>query len=219
MTLVVAANGEDFIVLCSDSRGTKVDNAGNRTQVNNVVKLYKITERTGILLFGTTDQAVYLLQKFQKAITNKQEGVTKIAEKFSKFCFKEYEKFYNLSGFEVPFFGFIIAGLDKEGSKFIPKSYNFGSYNAFLMGASPLNYTTNGKNNIADYLLIKHYQDNMNLDDLCGLIGYVFQETKEIDGDVGGDLQMAIINVIGFRKTKTQDIEKFVTGFESDLEK
>lgn len=216
MTLVISLHGEDFVVLCSDSRGTKIDNAGSRTQVNNVVKLYKISERTGILLFGTTDQAVYLLKKFQKTITNKKEGVTKIAEKFSGFCFKEYNKRFNLSSDQIPFFGFIISGLDYEKSKYIPKSYNFGSYNAFLMGESPLNYSTNGKNNIADYLLIKYFQDSMQLNELCGLVGYTFQETKEIDGDVGGDLQMAIINDIGFRKTRIQDITKLVKIWESN---
>ena len=218
MTLVISAHGSDFIVLCSDSRGTKVDSAGNRTQMNNVVKLYTITERTGILLFGTTDQAVYLLKKFQVTIKNKKDGVTKIAEDFSDFCFKNYANRYTASAsVQIPFFGFIIAGLDKEGSKLIPKSYTFGSYNSFLMGESPLNYTTNGKNNIADYLLIKHYKNDLGLDDICGLVGYTFQETKEIDGDVGGDLQMGIINDIGFRKPTKRDIEKFISDWESNI--
>lgn len=210
MTLIVAAHGSDFVLLCSDSRGTKVDNAGNRTQVNFVVKLYKITERAGILLFGVTDQAVYLLKKFQKTITNKKENVTKIAEKFSNFCIKEYEKLDRVPVVKMPFFGFIIAGLDKEGLKFIPRSYNFTSYQGFVMGESSLNFSTNGKNNIADYLLIKHYQNNMNLNDLCGLIGYTFRETIDIDGDVGGDLQMGIINDVEFRKVAPRDIDAFV---------
>lgn len=214
MTLVVAAQSADFVVLGSDSRGTKVDDAGNRTQVNFITKIYNITEFAGILLFGNTDQAVYLLRKFKKTIKNKKENVTKIAEQFADFCRKEAEKVKDVPTINLPFFGFIITGLDKSGSsKFVPNSFSLNSHSGFRLGQPPLEYAINGKDIIADYLFIKHYKKNMDLDKLCELVAHSLDETMQIDGDVGGQIQMAIIDKDGFRNLHKPDIEKFVKNW------
>lgn len=210
MTLVIAAHGYDFVVLGTDSRGTKVDNAGNRTQINFVTKLYTMTDKVGILLFGATEQAVYLLRKFKKTIKDPKETVTKIAENFADFCITYAKKTRDVPTVTMPFFGFIITGLDKSGKKYLPKSYILLSHTGFRLGEVALPYAINGKDIIADYLFIKYYKKNLTLDDICKLVANSFNDTINVDGDVGGDIQMAIIEKDGFRKIRKQDIDTFI---------
>jgi len=84
MTLIIAAQGKDFLILGADSRGTIEDIAKNRLQVNLMTKLYEITNRTGVLVAGAGDQAIYLIEKFKKQISNPNEDVSKNHRRINK---------------------------------------------------------------------------------------------------------------------------------------
>jgi len=212
MTLVVAAQGEDFVILGADSRGTMTDAAKNRMEVNIMNKLHVITDRVGILVYGSGGNALYLIEKFKKTIQNSNDNVSKVVEDFSEFCRREFKKLKDVPTVNLPFFGFVITGLDIARRTITPHCYFADSYNGFLIGEDQTGYEINGKPIIAEYLFTKHYHEHMSVDDLCELVVRAINDTKSIDGDVGGKIHLAIIDKDGFRNYSDDDVEDIINS-------
>lgn len=210
MTLVIAAQGTDFLILGADSRGTMQDIARNRLQINLMIKLHKITDHVGFLVYGSGAQAFFLIERFKKQITNPHANVSKIFDDFIKFCRSEFRKLKDVPIGELPSFGFIIAGLDKSSSSVIPHCYTSHSNTGFIPGVAQHGYEIKGKPIIAEYLFAKHYNQNKSVDELCELVALAMNDTINIDGDVGGQVHMAIIDKDGFREYSEDDVESFI---------
>ena len=109
-----------------------------------------------------------------------------------------------------PDFGFLIAGLDKKGSRYrTPLFYTLDSFTGFGLGLRR-GFEIQGKSMIALYLFSKGYQANMSLDSLLRLVAQAMWDTKNIDATVGGQIRIAIIDSEGIREIPDEDVESFV---------
>jgi len=121
-------------------------------------------------------------------------------------CIKEYNEHAGLSVTYFPQCNFIIAGLDINKGNITPKCYSMCSGSGFKMGKYPSGYGIDGKPFVARYLFRKKYAECKSLDDLCKLVGQSIYDTKKVDGDVGGQIRMAIIDNEGFRGIPENDV-------------
>ncbi len=207
MTTVIAALGKDFVVLGADSQGT-ID-AGARTEIKDLIKLKKINDNTSMLYFGDVNSAEYLIHKFKSILKKKNYNVTKIANDFKIMCIEEAEQHRSVQAKLIPEVGFIIAGLDKVDKTITPHCYSTNSWSGFRLGKYPSGYGIGGKPFIAHYLFRRSYSQNMTLDEICKLVGQSIYDTKKVDGDVGGEIRLAVIDSSGFREIPVADVYNY----------
>lgn len=215
MTLVIAIPSIDFIVVGADSRAMLQDAGGTRVEINEIKKIVKIAKHVVVLLYGVVDQANYIVREFD--IENKgTDGVTRVAKKFARFCRKEMKEIPRES---IPSFGFIIAGLDKHGSKYsIPNCYTLYSQSGFTLGLPPYPYVVEGKPLLALFILQRQYKPAMQYDKLCKLVGQCIYDTVCVDGDVGGRIRVGIIDdERGFRELPFSDIRNKIEQWGEPL--
>src|SRR5713101_7232061 len=115
MTLVIAAQGDDFVVVATDSRGTIETPGGTRTEINFMVKLVPVSKYAVILMYGDANPANYLIERFRESLRAKNAGVEQVAEKFAKLCGQEAKRTKDVPKHPqyFPSLGFVIAGLVK----------------------------------------------------------------------------------------------------------
>jgi len=210
VTLVIAAQGSGFLILGTDSKETVTNAARNRIELNNQIKLVKINNKVGILMYGETQIPDYLIEKFKEELSRKNMNVTDIAENFASFCRNEARKTYDVRIARFPLFGFVIAGLDKKGRKYIPRCFNLESGTGFSLGLYSEKFAIEGKPFLALYLFSKKYRQNMSVEELSELVAEAFHDTKKIDGDVGGETKMARIDETGFIEYTKEAIDDLV---------
>lgn len=210
MTLVIAAQGKDFIILGTDSRGTIQDGAGTRVELNIMMKFARISKHVGVLMYGSGDQAQYILHKFQISLHGRNYGASKIAEKLADLCIKEARKVIDVPTIAFPQYGFLVAGLDKEDNEYVPRCYSLYSATGFRLGMSKHGFILEGKPMIAYYLFAKSYNKDMNVSDLCELVAQTLYDTIKVDGDVGGKIRIAIIDSTGLREVPDGDVMTFI---------
>jgi 20S proteasome alpha/beta subunit len=214
LTLVIAAQGIDFVVLGTDSRGTIQDGGGTRVELNIMMKLTKISKFVGILMYGSADQATYFIHKFKSTLKGENHNASEIAEKLADLCRHEARKVNDVPAVAFPTFGFVITGLDKKGTKYIPRCYTLDSGSGFRLGMSKHGFALEGKPMIAYYLFAKMYNKEMNVPDLCTLVAQTLYDTIKVDGDVGGKMRIAIIDSSGIREFPEGDINTWITKWE-----
>ena len=217
MTLIIAAQGKDFVVLGADSRGTIQNDSGTRVELNIQQKLIKINDRSGVLLFGAACRASYLVEKFKQNLKSKKKNVTDIAEDLASFCRNEERILSDIPAYSPPQFGFIIAGIDKSGKKITPKCYSLISTSGFRLGLYDQGFGIEGKAIIAYYLFAKNFvkKEKRGLDDLIRLVVGALYDTMNVDGDVGGKINIAIIDGYGMRNVPPMDINAKIDRWQT----
>jgi 20S proteasome alpha/beta subunit len=203
MTLVIAAQGKEFLVLGADSRGTLQYSDGSRVELNTYEKLVSLNDHVAIMMYGDMTAARYLvdkfLSKFSKKAATKSMGVTQITNDFAKLCRDELRQIPANSRPNLPYFGYVIAGLDKRGAQHrVPKCMGLISQDGFVL-RSYQKFAIEGKPLIATYLFGKEFANEMSVDELAKLVAKALYETISIDGDVGGKVIVAIIASDGTR--------------------
>lgn len=201
MTLVIAAEGDDFVIVASDSRVTVEDAAGTKIQNDNMRKLIPITKYVCVLVSGDGGAGKYLIDKFQRTVKPKNKDVTEIAQTFSLFCRKEFKEFYHTPRTKIPSFGFIIAGLDKINGKYkMPCIYSTDSEYNFCLDLSE-HFEIQGKPIIALYMFAKMMPKNnkVGVNQLSELVAQSMYDTTMVDNEVGGNIKMGVIDSGGFR--------------------
>ena len=217
MTLITAAEGNEFVVLATDSKGSWIDGSGTRIDSINAEKLIPLSKYSCVLIADDAEVGLQLVEEFKKQFKNNNLGITKIVKEFSKFCKKEISHISDSISPSNPAFPsvvFIVAGLDKERKKYIPKINILRSERLFYPGRVK-EKAADGKPMIAHYILNKEYDKNYSQEDMCFLLGKVMVETVKVDGDVGGKIRMAIINQKGVRILPDNIVDIYVTDKES----
>lgn len=214
MTLIMAVEGIDFVVLATDSKGSWIDDSGTRIDSIAEEKLIPLTKYACVLICADAEVGVQLVEEFKTQYANHHNwGITKVVKEFSKFCKREISHISDTvspSDRAFPNVIYIVAGLDKVGKKWKPKINILRSHRLFYPGREK-NKAANGKPMIARYILDKEYNKNLSVDDMCSLVGMVMAETVRIDGDVGGRIRMAVINQKGVREL-SDDVVDIFTG-------
>lgn len=213
MTLVIAAQGTDFLILGADSRGTLEEPGGSRVELNIFEKLVPLNKHVSAMMYGDGDVARYLVEEYKRTISNKSIGVSQITKEFSALCRKELREIPPVSRHNVPGFGYVIAGLDKRGAKYsIPRCLGMTSQDGFWL-RSYEKFAIEGKPLIANYLFAKRFKDAMSVDDLTRLVAQALYDTVNIDGDVGGKITLAIIASDGTRTVPQEDLKLLIDSW------
>jgi len=202
MTLIIAAEGIDFIIAGSDSLGTFGGDSGTNV-CEESDKCFQVSDHVSILISGDGDIAYQIIEEFKKSINGQNiDGVSNITKKFIEFGRENINHLKNLPlpSECFPSCTFIIAGLDEEGGIYkTPKTYITCSYDNFILRGDALGYKIGGKPMIARYLFRKYYEKDMSADDLASLVMGALYDVSEIarDGGVGGDLNIIKIGSDG----------------------
>ena len=205
MTLILAAKLENkngsYIILGADGKGT-LRYGGTTMKTKNEEKMFLFNDFVSVLISGDGEIGCELILRFKEKYSSLlKKNVSIIAEKFSEFCRTEYKKFglYTPATAETfPSVSFIIAGLEKiSRGKFSPKIFILRSESSFINCRKP-KYCVDGAPIIAEYLMIKGYSDELQIDEACKLIGQILYETSQVDSTVGGKLKIAFIDRDGF---------------------
>jgi len=214
MTLVIAAQGKNFMILGTDSRGTIQDRGGTRVELNIMDKLVVISKHVAILMHGSAEYGDYLIEKFKLTLRGQNHNVSDIAEKFAETCREEGRNLMGVPSSYLPSFGFVISGLDKKGDKYVPRSYYLTSDSGFWLRLPKHGFALEGKSMIAYYLFARKYSKDMDVDGLCTLVAQTLYDTKSVDGDVGGKIRVAIIEKDGFREYPEGDINSWIDKWQ-----
>jgi 20S proteasome alpha/beta subunit len=211
MTLVIAAPGDDFIVVGADSRAAREDEAGNRIQLNEIEKLVPVTKHVAVLVFGDADEANHVLTNFNLRKKKTLDGVTEVADTLAETGRAELRKIENLHVGRNPKYGFIIAGFDRLfGHLVLPRLCRITSDAKFSLGTCRP-YAISGKQMIAEYMFIREYENaKKSPDALVKLVAQSIYNTMAIDGDVGGRINIGIIDSGGFRPQSDSDIQAMI---------
>ena len=207
LTLIIAAQGKDFVVLGCDSRGTIQDYTGTKVGLDKQQKLFQITDNVGVLLVGDAGQASYIIETYRRDINSKLKNVTEIAEDFAQFCRSQERITHDLPPAHELLFGFIIAGTDGNGNQVVPRCFSLKNTTGFRLGLYNHGFGIEGKPFIANYLFAKYYCKEMDLDTLAQLVVGALSDTIQFDGDVGGKITLAIIADSSMRVISQGDIE------------
>lgn len=201
MTLVIAAQGIDFVVVGADSKGT-AEAGGVRVELNMVQKLVKVNEHVVILLYGDVERAQYLIDEL--GVQNRfdpNSGVRHVAREFKSMCREEARVPIGLQTRDESNFGFIVAGLEESNGVFnVPKLYGFGNDGGYSLGLGGDGFLIKGKPMIAYYNFARRYKEARgNKETLTKLVAQSLHDTIQVDGDVGGAIKLGIIDSTGAR--------------------
>jgi len=217
MTLVIAAAGKDFVILGADSRVTEIFTRDRTVSIqkDTVQKLFKVTKYVGILTYGDSpDIGFHFLDEYLQRPINQNMGASFVCNNLSKFFkgawVKQVKPFKNfIAEFHLypPDFGMIVAGIDKEGRRVMPK-INFLDGQYFYMPKTPQGkFIIGGKKLIAEYIFRK-FRNDMLLDEMLYLVVKAIYDTHLMDNEVGEPAKLAVIDSDGFREKPNDLAEK-----------
>ncbi|GAG41071.1 unnamed protein product, partial [marine sediment metagenome] len=130
MTLIIAAEGKDFVLLGSDSKATYDGNSGDVAVEAN--KCFEISKHVAILCADDGDIGHALIKRFKSVLPSKEDGCTNVTDCFIKFCRKDMAHITVCGEYLIPKTTFIIAGLDKKGREFCePATYVVNTHDFF----------------------------------------------------------------------------------------
>jgi 20S proteasome alpha/beta subunit len=227
MTLNIALEGSDGLILATDSRGTIGDPRG-LTAVNDIQKkLFKLTDYSGITIAGSSELAATLIDKLMKQIQN-THSTDDIANLASNFMKQEYQSWFGVRQWVTtapvidnrPFINFILAGYNKTTGGGQPRIYLINSQMDFVSQLCPSGYMLAGIPQYATYLLHRFYDRRMTIKNLTSLAAYLITETATQDPKVGGPIRMAQITPgEGFKELEEAVITDVVKRNEEQNQK
>jgi ATP-dependent protease HslVU (ClpYQ) peptidase subunit len=203
MTLIAALQGQDGLVLASDSRGTIGDPRG-LTAISDVhKKIFPMCKYCGIAVAGTSELANNLLNGLFEIIKKESvEDIKDILNKTYDYSKKEYSKWFGnrlwVASSQIidqrPSLIFILAGYSGiSENKFYPFIYLMNSALDFAPQLCTTGNMLAGVPQYATYLINRLHNPQMKIEHLQALATYLISETATQDPKVGGPINMAII--------------------------
>lgn len=196
-TLVIGGQGNNFVVLGADSKGTLGDLLGPIVIGSSRAKKIKIiSDHVAVAIYGIAEFGENLLRQFQDAKKPDTDGVTKVLEELRIFCKDKWREWF--SGMDIenqPCLGFMVAGLDqdKNGEYGIPRIYSIESSLDFAPALHPYGYTCRGIFSLATFIMDEKYEENMSIDDLSKLVESTISRVAQTDPRIGLPVRMALI--------------------------
>ena len=120
MTLVIAAKGNDHILVGADSRAVQ-KRGGTRILSDNIhEKLIKLNDFNYVLIAGEAGKAVYLIESFKKIKIKKNEDINSLLNRFKEHCRKDFLELMKMIKIDSKYFpeiAFILVGFENKNSK------------------------------------------------------------------------------------------------------
>ena len=220
MTLIVGLEGQDGLVLASDSRGTIGDPRG-LTAVNDTYnKIYKLSDLCGVAISGASELSNRLIDLFKKHLVSKNLiDVDPIVDEFYTWAKKEYTDWFGQMSFvshgqqvidQRPNITLIVLGYNKNGDN-KSRIYLLTSAFDFVPQLCTSGHMMAGVPQYATYLIHRLYNPQMKLENIKKLAPYLIQETATQDPKVGGNVRMIEITLDnGYKELQEEDINAII---------
>jgi len=198
MTLIVALQGKDGLVLAGDSRGTIGDPRGLTAINDNQTKLFKLSSYCGIGVSGSSELAAKIIDELKVQLTKKNaEYADDILNSTRNLIRTRYDDWF--SKFEVdkrPGLGLILVGLHKPKpvERLVKmRTFLLTGNEDFAPRLFPDGNCLLGVPQYATYLMHRFYDPGMTVENLSRLAVYLIAETATQDPKVGGPIRVATI--------------------------
>jgi 20S proteasome alpha/beta subunit len=202
MSLAVAIEASDGIVLAADSRGTYGDPRGLTAVNDTVQKIYRLSPRTAVALVGQAETGASLVQHIAAGLAvNPGANVDDAADTIRGLGNQFFGQWFGAPQYMMgpmgptpvprPDVWFVLIGYTAARQ---PKILTLGSmlpFN-FAPNLSTTGFAASGVIPLAVYLLNRLYKRGLAVDIAKDLAAYCILETASQDGKVGGPIQLAI---------------------------
>jgi len=218
MTLVTAAQGENFVVAGTDSRGTFGHPEVAFSAYDTMQKLVILTPHVVVLTYGAGEVGDNILEEFRREQLQPQaDGISGILRSLQAYCHNKWNQWLANVPFQFrPVVAYIVAGLDptSDGKYCTPRIYSMDSRMGFMPALHRYGWATGGIPIYAIYLYGRRYRPNMSVDELTGLAAYAISETATQDQRVGGPIRMAQISQEGCKELSEELIKELLDKYK-----
>lgn len=217
MTLDVAAQGKDFVVTGTDSRGTFGDYRIVTATTDAMMKSSKVAPHVVVLVAGVAEIGDNIVDEFLSPQKDKPsaDGITSVVDSFRRFVQGKWgEHFRDVPFANRPQLLFTLAGLDKTDGEFnSPRIYTLMSQLGFAPGLHRYGFACTGIPQYAVYIFNRRYKPILSIDEMTGLVAYAISETASQDQRVGGVVRMNHITKDGVKELTQQEIVQALKNF------
>ncbi len=219
MTLIIALEGTNYVVIGADSKGS----GGYMARVDslNEEKMLTLSKYCAVLISGNAEIGIELIEEFKVKFKSLNGlSVSQIVKKFSTFCRKNIVVFTDTMAPNhpaFPDFDYIVTGLNKKGRTFSPQTNILRSRSLFFPGRVK-NKATEGEKHIADYLIGEEYDRTVDQETMCFLSGKILAKTIKINGNVGGKIKIGVIDKSGLRILPDDNVETYTTSTKEEYD-
>jgi len=200
MTLCVAIEAKDAIVLAADSRGLFGDPSMPTTANDTFLKIQPFIPGAGLAIAGSAEFANTILDMVRESIAEKTETLFQCGKALGLYdainilrdtAVSQYNTWF---GPQVPFPNrppliFTVCGFS-NGS---PHLYTMMSMMNYATGRTSAGFVAIGVGMLAIYILNRFYQKDISCDAAARLAYYVTEETASQDGKVGGPIRIGLV--------------------------
>ncbi|HEB12496.1 MAG TPA: hypothetical protein ENI11_02340 [Actinobacteria bacterium] len=214
MTLVVALEGKDGLVLAADSRSTINDQGTLKAKNDGQTKIFRLSQYCAVGISGISEIAAQLLDEMQKRIT--VESIDDVMQESRDLIRRRYNKWFKAFPLveKRPVVSFTIIGLNKtnEGrQKSEKKMYQLTSRLDWAPMLNTTGFVFAGSFQYAHYLCLRLYRREMEIKQLCDLAAYLITETASQDLEVGGPTNIVKIDdKTGFTQVPAKEVVKII---------
>jgi len=200
MTLTICIIAKDGIVLASDSKATAF-----LTSNETVKKIFKLDEHNAVGIAGDGPLAMFFFDIILPSL-NFRTGIINLAEQLrcqGKGKFDEW--FSHQDPDKRPNLTILLAGYTPDNK---PVVYRLSSNDNFVPRKSTTGFDCIGIPVIADYLLNRLYEPEINMTHAAELATFCIKETSSQDNRVGGPTQIAnFSNTKQYEELSKSDID------------
>lgn len=201
MTLTLCVIAKDGIILVSDSRASAF-----LTSNDTVKKIFKLDEHNAVGIAGDGSLAMHFFDTISKDL-NFRNGISDLAEQLRKLGKDKFNEFFShQEPKDRPSLTILLAGYTPLNK---PAIYQLSSNDNFVPRKSPTGFDCIGIPIIANYLLNRLYEPEINLDNATDLATFCIKETSSQDNRVGGLTQIATFsNTKEYSELSKEEINK-----------
>jgi len=210
MTLVVALQANDAIVLAGDNRGTFGDPRGFMAVSDVRKKIFRLTNYSGVGIAGPPDLASNLLKNMELKLKAKN---LVFADDVTLFLRDSFRAQYNdwFQQFPIPqrpLMGVMIAGYEKSfaGDELVPRIYTISSEHDYATMLCDQGFCLLGLPLFPTYLVNRFYDMNASKEKVISLAEFIISETATQDPKVGGPIGIAVITPQGYHELGENEV-------------
>lgn len=203
MSLAVAIEAANGIVLAADSRATFGDPRGMTTVNDTVQKIYRPNQRTAIAMVGQAETGAALIQRIIAGLAaHPGADVDITAEVIRTISNQFFTQWFGAPQFLMgptgplpsprPDVWFLLVGYDASAQAKILSLGSSPPFN-FAPNLSTTGFAALGVVPLAVYLLNRLYRRGLDLEIGKDLATYCIVETASQDGKVGGPIRLAVV--------------------------
>lgn len=224
MTLVVALQAMDGIVLAGDNRGTFGDPRGFMAVSDVRKKVFRLSNYCGVGIAGPPDIASNLLRNLEQQLESKNLVFADDVTLFLRDSFRaQYNDWFQQFPIEKrPLMGVVIAGYEKSfsGDELVPRIYTISSEQDYATMLCDQGFCLLGLPLFPTYLVNRLYDMTAPKENVISLAEYIISETGTQDPKVGGPIGIALITTDqGYRELDESEIAEVHQKNQEELRK